>query len=94
MAIRNCRHKGLQELYVKGRTARIGKEFQRNALLILDHLAGIADVKDCVGVRDFHELKGDRKGTYSMHVTGNYRITFRWEEGEVADVDFEDYHGK
>jgi proteic killer suppression protein len=84
----------LEELYVKGRTAKIGKESHRKALLILDHIASITDLKDCVGVRDFHELKGDRKGTYSMHVTGNYCITFRWEDGDAIDVDFEDYHGK
>ena len=63
-------------------------------LLILDHIASIADLRDCVGVRDSHELKGDRKGTYSMHVSSNYCITFRWENGEVADADFEDYHGE
>ena len=40
-----------------------------------------------------HELKGDRAGTWSIRVTGNWRITFRIEEPfEPADVDLEDYH--
>ena len=39
-----------------------------------------------------HRLKGDRKGEYSMSVTGNWRITFKLEGNIVTDVDFEDHH--
>ena len=41
-----------------------------------------------------HELKGDRKGTWSLSVTRNWRITFRVDgrTNEIADLDFEDYH--
>ena len=92
MAIRNFRHKGLEELFENGHTAKLGKRFHRTVLLILDHLNAIADLKDCFGVRGFHRLKGHRKGDYSMHVTANHRMTFRWEDGDVLDVDFEDYH--
>ncbi len=59
---------------------------------ILDHLDAIEDLRDCVGVKDFHELKGARAGSYSMHVSGNHRITFRWQDGDVGDLNFEDYH--
>ena len=41
---------------------------------------------------DFHPLKGQRKGEYSISVTGNYRLTFRFENGEARDVNLEDYH--
>jgi proteic killer suppression protein len=41
----------------------------------------------------FHPLKGDRKGTYSVTVRANWRITFEWEEGAAVRVDLEDYHG-
>jgi toxin HigB-1 len=92
MGIRNCRHKGLEELYVHGKTKRIGTRYQANALRILDHLAAISELKDCVGVKDFHELKGDRKGTFSMHVSSNYCITFKWDDHDAYDLDFEDYH--
>ena len=37
-------------------------------------------------------LKGNRAGTWSVRVTGNWRITFRFEEGDVTDIDLEDYH--
>lgn len=93
MGIRNCRHKGLEELFIHGFTSKIGERYHRKIILILDHLANITNLRDCVGVRDFHELKGQRKGTYAMHVSGNYCITFRWVDEEVVDVNFEDYHG-
>lgn len=92
MAIVGFRHKGLQELFETGRTARVGRPVQKAALLILDRLNAIAAPDDCRGVRGFHELRGDRKGTYALRVTGNWRITFRWQAGGAADIDLEDYH--
>lgn len=60
--------------------------------MILDHLEAIHDLDDCSGVKGFHPLKGERKGTYAMKVTGNYRITFKWDGQNVYDIDLEDYH--
>jgi toxin HigB-1 len=42
----------------------------------------------------FHALTGDRRGTYSVRVTGNWRLTFKWDDDGPFDVDLEDYHGK
>ncbi len=39
-----------------------------------------------------HPLKGDRSGEWSITVTGNWRITFRFENGDAYNVDLEDYH--
>jgi proteic killer suppression protein len=39
-----------------------------------------------------HELKGQRKGEYAVSVTGNWRLTFGFEDEDAADVDLEDYH--
>jgi proteic killer suppression protein len=39
-----------------------------------------------------HQLTGARKGVWALHVTRNWRLTFRIESGEIADVDYEDYH--
>jgi toxin HigB-1 len=39
----------------------------------------------------FHPLKGNRAGTYSVWINGNWRLTFRWDEG-ATDVALEDYH--
>ena len=42
----------------------------------------------------FHPLTGDRKGTYSVWVTGNWRVTLQWDDDGPFAVDLEDYHGK
>lgn len=39
-----------------------------------------------------HQLRGDRAGTWSVSVSGNWRLTFDIENGEVCDLDLEDYH--
>ena len=39
-----------------------------------------------------HELKGDRKGTRSVAVSGNWRLTFAFRDRDACDVDLEDYH--
>jgi proteic killer suppression protein len=41
----------------------------------------------------FHPLKGDRKGTFSVTVRANWRITFEWKDGAAVRVGLEDYHG-
>lgn len=40
----------------------------------------------------FHALRGQDKGRFSIRVTGNYRLTFRWDDEDAIDVDLEDYH--
>ena len=39
-----------------------------------------------------HPLTGNRRGTWSVQVSGNWRLTFRFEDGEAVDVNLEDYH--
>lgn len=39
-----------------------------------------------------HELKGDRKGTWAVKVSGNWRITFEFVAKDADGVDYEDYH--
>jgi len=41
---------------------------------------------------NLHELKGGRKGTWSVKVSGNWRVTFKLEKGDAFDVNYEDYH--
>ena len=41
---------------------------------------------------NLHPLKGDRKGEWAMSVSGNWRITFRFEGEDATDVNLEDYH--
>ena len=63
----------------------------RYILTMLDEARRPKDM-DRPGLR-LHPLKGDRRGQWSAWVSGNWRIVFRFEEGEVVDVDLLDYHG-
>jgi len=59
-------------------------------LAALDVATKIADL-DRPSFR-LHALSGDRKGQWSMTVRANWRITFRFADGEPSEVDFADYH--
>ena len=60
-------------------------------------LTFLQDMQDPEKLRSFplwkaHQLTGARKGVWSLHVTRNWRLTFQIKEGEIWDVDYEDYH--
>ncbi|MBX9726288.1 MAG: type II toxin-antitoxin system RelE/ParE family toxin [Rickettsiales bacterium] len=92
MAIKSFKHKGLKQLFLEEKSGKVAPKLQANALMILDVLEGMHEKRDLVGVAQFHPLTGDRKGTYSMHVNGNFCITFTMHGADVADVNLEDYH--
>ena len=91
--IRSFRHKGLKAFWEKGEAKKLPPERVGRIERMLDRLNVVADPTDMdlPGYR-FHELKGDRKGTYAVTVSGNWRLTFAWEDGDAIDVNFEDYH--
>lgn len=64
----------------------------RRRLDVLD----AADSLEALGLPGFrlHPLRGDLRGKHSIRVTGNWRITFRFQNGDIFDVDLEDYHGE
>jgi len=43
---------------------------------------------------NWHQLEGNRRGTFSLKVNRNWRLTYRWDENGPNDIDLEDYHGK
>ena len=93
MAIRTFKHKGLKKFFESGSKAYIQTAHAKKIRLILDLLNGATEAKDMnFPGSDFHLLKGDLKGFYSIHVNGNWTIIFRFENGEVNDVDLIDYH--
>jgi proteic killer suppression protein len=59
-------------------------------LFVLDQAESLEEI-DMPGYR-LHQLTGNRKGEWSIRVTGNWRIVFRFENGNVFDVNLEDYH--
>ncbi len=90
--IKSFRRRGLKRLW-DGDPSRINAALRdrvENILSVLDAAANAADA-DLPGYR-LHALKGDMKGLWSVTVSGNWRVTFRIENGNVFDVDLADYH--
>jgi proteic killer suppression protein len=91
--IKSFRHKGLKRFYETGSAAGIQsahKQRLRLQLAALDTAMTIKDM-DIPGFR-LHRLKGDRKGAWSIWVSGNWRVTFDFEDGNAYIVNYEDYH--
>jgi proteic killer suppression protein len=63
----------------------------RKMLAFLDAIATEEEVRD-IPTWKAHKLTGNRRGTWSLHVTRNWRLTFEIDDKDIADVDFEDYH--
>ena len=89
----DIKHKGLRELFERERSARLPEHLVariRNILGMLEATRSSRDM-DVPGFR-LHPLKGRRAGQWSVRVSGNWRIVFRFDSGEAVDVDFVDYH--
>ena len=90
--IGSFRHKGLEEVYLTGKTRRIGAEHVRKCVRILQLLDVAGKVEDMnIAGFHFHGLQGKPK-RWSVRVTGNYRVTFGWSGEAAVDIDLEDYH--
>lgn len=91
--IRSFKHKGLAKFFKSGSTAGIQATHSKRLRLILGRLNVASDAKDMdlPGLR-LHELSGNRNGIWSVTVSGNWRVTFRFEDGDAEIVDYEDYH--
>jgi toxin HigB-1 len=91
--IRTFRHKGLKQLFEAGKSRGVSAEIARKLIRQLDLLnrATVPMDMNLPGYR-LHELKGARKGTWSVTVRGNWRLTFSFQDGHAFDVDLEDYH--
>lgn len=89
----SIKHKGLSALHwddqSKGVSQSLVKRL-RQILALLESAKTIDDMK-VPGLR-LHSLKGELKGFFSVSVSGNWRIIFRFEDGDAADIDLIDYH--
>lgn len=91
---RRIRSKALKRLFAEGDASGVDARWLERVKLILNALdAAVAPEELRMPGWRLHELKGARRGTYSVRVTGNQRITFRWDDSGPYEVDLEDYHG-
>lgn len=91
--ITSIRHKGLKAFYETGSKKGIQTDHAqrlRMMLAALDTAQSVIDL-DIPGYR-LHELKGKLKGRWSISVSGNWRLTFEFKEGNVELLDYEEYH--
>ncbi len=91
--IKTFKHKGLKLFFDSGKTSGIqAKQAKklRLQLAALDTAIAIDDM-NLPGYK-LHELKGDKKGIWSIAVNGNWRITFEFINGDAYIVNYEDYH--
>jgi proteic killer suppression protein len=96
MKIREFVHKGLKKLYEEDSAKGVPANSADKLRKMLAFLDGMDDAEELRGLPSWkaHRLTGDRKGTWSLSVTGNLRLTFRIDaaEREIHAVNLEDYH--
>lgn len=91
--IRSFRHKGLEEFFYTGSKKGIKPEHAGRLERILDRLNAASHIKDMNYPGSFlHRLSGDKKGQYAVKVSGNWRVSFEFIDGEAFVVDYDDYH--
>jgi toxin HigB-1 len=94
VSIASIRHKGLRRLWEDGDRRGVPAQSAdkiRRILAVLNRVTEPGDMAAFPGWR-LHPLKGDLAGFWSVTVTGNWRIVFRFENGQALDVDLIDYH--
>jgi len=91
--IKSFKHKGLKNYFDSGTTRGIQAAHVKKLrlqLAALDTATSIDDM-DIPGYQ-LHTLKGNRKGLWSISVSGNWRVTFEFSDGNAFILDYEDYH--
>jgi proteic killer suppression protein len=91
--IKSFRHKGLKEFYETGSVAGVQSSHKNRLRMILAALDTSLEIGD-MDIPGFklHPLKGRLKGRWSVSVSGNWRVTFEFREGNAYVLDYEDYH--
>lgn len=96
MQIASLRHKGLRQLHPDGNARGAPPEMAdklRKLLFALETADELEQVSRFPGWK-LHPLKGDRRGFWSLTVTGNWRLIFRYDEeaNTASEIDLIDYH--
>ena len=93
MLMMNIAHKGIRRFYERDDARALPAYLVNRIERILDDLACATGPHDMDRpAYRLHPLKGDRRGQWSVRVTGNWRIVFRFVDGEAVDIDLVDYH--
>lgn len=91
--IRGFAHKGLENFFYTGSKKGIQTKHAQKLALIIDRLDAANTLQDMnYPGSGFHPLKGKFKGFYSVKVSGNWRVIFKFKEGNAYNVNYVDYH--
>ena len=91
--IKSFNHKGLEDFFYTGRKKGIRPEHAARLERILDRLNAANDIKDMNYPGSFlHQLSGNKKDFHAVKVSGNWRILFKFINGDAFLVDYDDYH--
>lgn len=92
--IRSFRDRETAKVFRRERTRKLGPDVQRMAqrkLAVLDAAESLGDLRVPPGNR-LEKLSGDRVGQHSIRINDQWRICFRWRDGDAVDVEIADYH--
>ena len=92
--IKTFADKNSQQIYIKGKSKRIAPDIIKRAIRHLEYLdlaTGLEDLKVPPSNR-LHALKGDRKGQHAISINDQWRICFRYVDGDAYEVEITDYH--
>jgi len=91
--IKSFKHKGLKRLFESGHKAGVNPQHleRLRKILVLLETAQTVDDMDLPGL-NLHNLKGKKKDTLAVKVSGNWRVTFKIKNEDVLEVNYEDYH--
>ena len=94
MRVRSIAHRGLRRLYQDDSSKGLSADTVDKLRKMLAFLDAMQDPEQLRALPTWkaHLLTGDRKGTWSLHVTRNRRLTFRIDDDEIIEIDLEDYH--
>jgi proteic killer suppression protein len=93
MEIGSIRHKALRKFMQAGQTKGVIEPKRVNDMLTFIEMASAFDALAKPPNFDFHPRAGDRKSSFAMTITRNWRLTFtRIDDQTIADLDIEDYH--
>jgi len=91
--IMTVRHKGLKVYLTTGRASGLNPDWIGRLEIILSKLNAAAVPQDMAEPRHrLHRLEGHHPPRYSIRLTANWRVTFEMEDGDVFNLDIEDYH--
>jgi len=91
--IRSFKHKGLERFFLRGTKAGIQVAHSSKLRLVLARLHASVSANDMnLPGLYLHQLKGTNRGVWSVRVSGNWRVTFKFDGPDAIEVNYEDYH--